>query len=218
MSFPLVPSDQVMNAISWTVIHSFWQASLIAIFLHFFLRSQPSRNSHIRYQAAALALFGILLSSLITFIFYLSPTPGDAIIATLTTADDRVSSLAEFIGGSMDNLVHEQAHIVSLIWVTGVILFSVRLIAGLGYIQMLRSQYLPLEDPGLQKLLGRLGKSLQLRKSVYLGESRYVKSPLTFGHIKPIILFPVVWLRTCHRNRLKPFWLMNWLTSFAMTI
>lgn len=191
MNFPFVPSDQVLTAISWTVIHSIWQASIIAAILFYFLRSQTSRNSHIRYQGSALALFATLIVSLVTFIFYLSPSPDEVPITTYFIGEEQVRSLAALFFGNIDQLVYEHAHIVSLIWATGVLLFSLRLIAGLGYIHFLRSQFHNIDNPELHAIFRRLKKSLQLKKKVYLGESSYVKSPLTFGHLKPIILFPV---------------------------
>ena len=184
-------SDAVVEAISWTVIHSIWQGTLLAAALHLFLRSQPSQNSKARYEASAFSLFLLLMISIVTFLFHLESNAIRVWEMTLLPHQEISESVSQTFGSIVDSIVTNHASFVTLIWSVGVVIFCVRLLFGYTYIQWLRSTSLPLHDHNLMKVFAKLKYKVSLNKSVALFESRFVNTPITFGHIKPIILFPV---------------------------
>jgi beta-lactamase regulating signal transducer with metallopeptidase domain len=77
-----------------------------------------------------------------------------------------------------------------LIWLCGAILFNLRVIAGLAYLDRLRSNAKPL--PGeWSDLLQQISRRLGISRMIELAESPSVNAPIIIGFIKPVILVPV---------------------------
>ena len=63
-------SKEFQYAMGWTVIHSLWQATFIAILSGVVMIVLRKKTAQTRYIVHNFALYGVLLASIVTFSFY----------------------------------------------------------------------------------------------------------------------------------------------------
>ena len=107
------------------------------------------------------------------------------------------------VSGSFDadwhTLLEAQYPLVVALWCVGLGLFSLRFAWGLYSVYSLKNKATTLYSDFLQEKMQVFAAILGIRRTVRLLESSAVKAPLTFGHLKPIILVPLGWV-----NQLSP--------------
>ncbi len=190
-------SDSFIEAFGWTVLHSLWQATLIAIITGFLLLACRKKSARTRYNIAAFGLFSIFIAAFGTF-WYLYQSSFSApltagISANLAAAVEGIEleaiSAASVQG--FQNYFNEHLPLIVTLWLMGAVIFFLRLLGGLIYIQHLRHHCIKIMDNIWLDTLSSLSKKLPGDKFVALAESKLVKVPLVIGHLKPLILFPI---------------------------
>ncbi len=200
--YDLIP-EEFIKAIGWTIFHSLWQGGVIAILLGGVLLMTKSNNSRLRYILSASALFFMFGISITTFLrvynsnseisslltentpeFSLSPKVIDEDAASLVNSDPNiVDTIKSFFAGHMPLIV--------TFWLFGFLVFSLRFVGGVVHVQKLRNEGIKtLENSWIHRLRELSGK-FGLNKLVQIFESSRVKSPITIGYLKPIILLPI---------------------------
>ena len=191
-------SEELIYALGWTVIHSFWQAMLLALglaALHYFLRK---RSAHLRYLTAYATIFLVLFSSIYTFIqLYSGPTAAEGVNLTLyATTNPSLGGLQEanmWISFKQQFFTYFENHmpLIVSIWLIGASFFMLRMFGGLLEIHFLKNRHIdPLSDYWQNKLSG-IASKMGLQKKVALLESAQVKVPMIIGYLRPVILMPV---------------------------
>jgi Zn-dependent protease with chaperone function len=192
-----------VKALSWTLLHLIWQASVLAALFRLFLFLTKNSSALLRYRTGMFTLGAIVILALTTFVYYYlgQPLAGPArVFSTLPTgADTSMPLLAE-----ADPPVAEFGRILYLlrggerylpllvvIWLAGLVVMSIRLTGGLLYVQQLKTSHIrPLPD-SWQARINELAEQLHLSRRVQLAESAQVRVPITIGYIRPVILLPV---------------------------
>src|SRR5262245_44950563 len=201
-----------IEVLGWTLIHFTWQGTLIALSLAGVLRILRGSSTNTRYAAACVAL--LLMSSLPLFtitIISSSTTdktasgPPPQFVAQPASQPQPVEIEPTIVPTQTDIasasprpwLYIRPAHIrpllpwMILIWLLGVVFFSVRLAGGWLYTQRLKSYGTrPLEE-GWEQTLRRLCDRLRAPRPARLLESALVKVPMVIGWLRPVILLPV---------------------------
>jgi beta-lactamase regulating signal transducer with metallopeptidase domain len=176
-----------MKALGWTFVHSIWQIALIGLLLFIVLRMVPGRSAHVRYTISSLALWLIVVASLSTFIIMLpedhaiTTMPGAMYFMTVNESQSTLQQLSQWLELRMPMML--------TIWLGGVSLLMLRLVLSLGFVHHMRYESFPEED--LQQTLNTIIARIRLKIKATVSESYLIKSPVTIGHIKPLILFPV---------------------------
>ncbi len=198
-------SNQLTEAIGWTLAHSLWQGSLIAIACAIALSLLNQASAKTRYTLGLGALALLILSSTLTFGYYWQHTA-----CTTSYAEPIAQKILQLPEGNttFNNLFTESAsedislhvfkeyfqeHLPLVVtgWLLGVLLFSLRLIGGFALMQRLKYyRNYPAPHPW-QAILHELAEKLQIRRKVKLLESAMVNSPMVIGNFKPIILIPI---------------------------
>ena len=189
-------SENLISAIGWTIIHSLWQGAAAALGLAsvmFFLRRSGSRT---RYLVGVMALMLVLVMSMVTFVSIYQPgMPG--ITAAGENGSQSVLTGAAEIQGNVTlamffkNYFNRHLPLVVTIWMLGVLVLVLRLSGGYLYNQRLKfHRNRPLPN-SWQNRLETLCRLTGMRKPISLVESALVKIPMTIGHLKPVILFPL---------------------------
>jgi beta-lactamase regulating signal transducer with metallopeptidase domain len=212
-------SDNLDYALGWMVIHSLWQATLIALIsgvLMLFLRKKAAKT---RYIVANVALMCVLVASAVTFCLYydfsndegtITFTPavesglfdGQNIESTLaqinpqspilnpnSTLKPQSSNLLSVEG--FKDYFNRNLPMILVFWVLGVALFMLRLLGGLSYIYYLKNRMNFPADEYWVTLIEDLSERAGLKKGVELVESAMVRTPMVVGFLKPMILFPM---------------------------
>ncbi len=205
-------TENLNYALGWMVLHSFWQATLVAFvvgILNILLRKQ---SAQLRYWVSNVSLLLILGMSIATFCYHydftkepkqvvfvpLNSETQAQVVATIQGINNVANQSPLSIEAFKDYFNHNLPLIVTF-WILGVALFMLKLLGGLSYIFYLKKHMnFPTDEywkDMMEKLSNRAGNS----KSIELVESALVKTPLVVGYFKPMILFPMGII-----NRLSP--------------
>jgi beta-lactamase regulating signal transducer with metallopeptidase domain len=180
--------------LGWTLLHFVWQGALVSI-LFAAVRGLLGRSlsANARYILACLALGAMVLAPVATFgiLASLDP-PSGALLAGSPSAAAGLSAAPESSWRLASASVWQRTlPWLVMAWLSGVVLFSVRLIGGwfraarLGTVQSRQA-------PGpwqrtLDRLIGRMGVGIPVRLLV----SSLVEVPTVVGWLRPVILVPV---------------------------
>ena len=204
-------SENLDYALGWMVVHSLWQATLIAFIAGALNIALRKRSARVRYVVSNISLFMVLAMSVATFCYHYDfskeptqvrfiPTSENALLQVLLEAANPQSEIVTplSIEGFKTYFDHNLPLIVT-IWLLGVAIFMLRLLGGVSYIYYLKSRMNFPTDEYWGDMMARLAKQAGIKKSVELVESALVRTPMVIGHLKPMILFPMGVI-----NRLAP--------------
>lgn len=187
-------SEELLYALGWTVIHSLWQAVVVAVVMALVLLGLQKRSAHLRYIFANFSLGLVLGWAVYTFWDMYE-------LAKITAANEIHFSGSLFATaeiGFLDGFFHhftnyfnEHLPLIVLIWLLGFAFFMLRMVGGLIYIQHLKNRHNQILPAFWQEKLHKLAAQIPVRKSIGLVESALVKVPMVIGYFKPIILMPM---------------------------
>lgn len=172
--------------LGWTLIHSLWQGTLVALILLALLRLIPRRYANARYGLAGLALAACVALPVLTF-WHLRPA-----LLAVPGEPGRLASWAASAEASRDWRAYVAPVLpwLSQLWLLGVLLLTAKL--GLEYAQvraLVRRQVRP-APAALQQLCAGLAEALGVRSAWRLLESAEVDVPMVVGWLKPVVLLP----------------------------
>ena len=197
--FGLLPAP-VMNALGWTVLHSLWQGALVALLLAFLMLALQRQKAQVRYAAAVIAQLTVLAAALTTFVLSLR---GDNETSVLIAAPLTMAQVQETLSRAVTETPWEtwqqqftlyfdrHLPLIVTLWLTGVLVFSLRLLGAWAYVRRLAQVSLFPVEASWTPRLQRLADRLKVSAPVALFESALVQAPLVIGHFKPVILVPL---------------------------
>lgn len=205
----LLQSD-LIAALGWAIIHSFWQGLLIVFLLTAVLLVLPKQSGRRRYLAAYVSLSLLMLCYFATFFWALLQQPTTTAPVGMsevfpTTAPPSVSEAITTIAVEENywqlcrNFIEGNLSFIAMIWLVGVLFLSLKFLAELAYIQRLKYQPGQPANASHQELLNRLSQRMGLNKFVELKENLRIGGPMVIGFLKPVILVPFGLI-----NRLSP--------------
>lgn len=192
MHSPFFLSDSVVQALGWTLVHTLWQGTAIALVLWFALPRLSSARQ--RYRVAYGALMGLALMASVTFAWVYAPAQpqqSGTVVALVGEAGAELipvsPDLPEWIAGKLEGY-HP---VIVAVWLSGFLFFLLRLAAGLHYVHRLRRRQTQAAPAVWQERLHELATRLGVSHPVVLLESALVRVPMALGFFKPLILLPV---------------------------
>ena len=184
----------LVEALGHTLLHSLWQGALLAAGLWYALRLLPEAQAARRHRYALAAALALLPAALLTFWWVYAPTAMPTSIAELPTGALLPVAAADAGNVAAPTLLNRLSGAVPYLgyaWLTGCLLFSLRILGGWWHQHRLRTVgAAPLNaywQAELRRIAGRLG----VRNVVTLSASTQVKSPLLLGWLRPLILLPI---------------------------
>lgn len=191
-------SSAFVESIAWTIVHSFWQATLITLCALVLLRLWPTTNPNKRYWLFMGALSSVFLLSCLTF-FRLYQPENEVQIQWIDTSGTAITAVEQVVGSakasayfSFDlSLVDPYLPLIFGFWLFGVAIFGLRMIGSVFYLQFLSNHAAFELDQVWKERLAQLKQQLKLQTTVKLRESFYITSPMVIGFIQPLILLPI---------------------------
>jgi GWxTD domain-containing protein len=177
------------TAITWALIHSLWQATLLALFL--VSVRFATRSPQLRYAAGLAVLACTLASFGATLLLFLPTEKLVANPAAITAPSPillEVASKVRYVAakGGLDDLTPYIAYC----WLIGVCLSHVWQLAGMVSVWRLRRRGVwPAGDVWARQLT-QLCHRLRVSRPVTLLESVMINAPVVIGHLRPVILVP----------------------------
>lgn len=187
--------------LGWALFHSLWQSFLIYSLLKTIQELFPSLNPKINYGlgliflASVFLLFWTGIYNEYSAHVKTSPDMGEYVYKTEKLSKIQVIPLKK--SGTIfhfweSNSIQLGFSIWGLIYIICVIGMGLRLAQSLFFIERLKNPknlYFPENE--LRELFNNLKKRIPFPPEAKLWLSQAITSPITFGYIKPIILFPI---------------------------
>ena len=214
-------SPQILDAIGAALLHSIWQIALIAGALALALYLLRNAAPSLRYAVctAALALMAMLPLATGVQLYITEALPLMNHSASLTTGtaipNTQIPNTqipgaqipgAQISGTQTPKFLHFLAPlrpIAALLWLLGVVFFSIRLAGGLFMIARLRRHSTQISDGPIDAtyrgLLDRMGLAAPARLHV----SPDTDQPMLVGWVKPVILLPASMLTGIHPGHVE---------------
>ncbi len=204
------------EALGWTLLHSLWQATLVAV-VFYLIRPLIRHRPVPMYIGALSALLLVLGWSAYTFTDLYTPhAVSDHATVTYPTLASPPAAVAPALSEPVPVArpsglswiatgvawIDRYISFVAMAWLLGTLLLSARLAGGLWYVQRLRhDRVYPVRawDATASSLAARLG----IRRPVTLLASGRAKVPMVVGHLKPILLVPVALLSSLPPEQLE---------------
>lgn len=208
-------------ALSWTIIDSLWQFLIIALVLRLLFVVVSRQQAILRYHlsfAALLLCVGWWLSNLsfhyVEFqnnsletmvkanvfpssssdaqsINYPVISPNSETLNIELTNQTIASKSANTTQIAFIRWINQHKEWFFLLWTVGIILLSVRFLNSWLQLKKLRTKGIQPIDNQWQSTARLLQKKLGISKKITVMLSSFVDEPITFGHLKPIILIPI---------------------------
>ncbi len=163
------------RALGWTMLHSIWQATLIAVLTGILLLVLRRHSAQVRYIVANLALLAVLLTSVATFSYYLrsaSPVAGAGVVVQQTVSPaspDRAASFQPTTTRTSAPIMAENntpkgfhayftehLPLIVALWFLGMTVFLCRLLGGISRVYYLRHRMNFPADPYWADVLNKL--------------------------------------------------------------
>jgi beta-lactamase regulating signal transducer with metallopeptidase domain len=193
------------EAIGWALLHLLWQGLLVAAILAATLALLSKQSANARYLAScgALALL-VVLGAATAYQSYegsgeLGVGSGSEVkFAPISVFNPTSESLGSHTPRPTPHPLIEftKSHLpqIVLIWLTGVLLLSVRLLFGWLRAHSIAKRNASEAAPEWQRAAARLARALELRRVVQLLESAAVEVPTVIGWLRPVVLLPAATL------------------------
>ncbi len=204
------------EALGWTLLHSLWQATLVAAvfcLIRPLIRHRPTQV----YVGALGALLIVLGWSLYTFVdvytLESAPTRPAVIHPALSIPPATASpAVTESVPSAQSPdwswvavgvaWIDPYINFVTVAWLTGMVILSARLTGGLWYLERLR-HHRACPATAWEVTVATLATRLGIRRPVTLLASSQAKVPMVIGHLKPIILLPVALLSSLPAEQIE---------------
>lgn len=199
-------SNELILSLGWTLLHSLWQIGLLGLGTLGLERLLRPYSAQVRHQLLLFMLVGMVLICAFTLfqewryfaqIQQLAPNFQEGAGQT----NPLVLSLKP------NPLLHEPASLPFLLrckiwveqhlfwivalWLLGMLYFSMRFSWNYWALQELRKRGFAVKDPTFLKSMVRIQQGLRLRKGVRFYLHPTLRSPLTFGYFRPVVLLPL---------------------------
>lgn len=193
-------NSRFLDALGFTLVDSLWQGLIVLAVAFLGLVVMKKAPARMRHNFLLVCILALPLGGVYSFNQHLilSTEVVDNLMASETIGPN-TSELNLFNNepSTVSQLQMEtfwlanKAHWIGLLWMTGLVLVSLRGIGGMLYLKRLKLKATEVQQPEIIRLLKDLSADFGLRTAVLIKESSKVMSPLVSGYFKPIILFPL---------------------------
>lgn len=241
--YELIPVN-IIEAIGWTIFHSLWQGALISIVLGIAILLIDNKSAKYRYALSVTSLLLLLISCTITFVKVYHPEsaaflPAAEVVSSTSNSSPLINDLnvVPETKSSLTNIMNEAQKyfynhlpLVVTFWFAGLLIFSLRFIGGVIYIQRLKTQGIFPLAKNMEKCIPDLIAKANIKRTIQVMESALVKVPLAIGYLKPVILFPLGMISGLPQNQVEAIiaheiahikrydYIINFLQTFTETV
>jgi beta-lactamase regulating signal transducer with metallopeptidase domain len=200
-------NDTLILSLGWTLLHSLWQIGLLGLCTLGLERLLRTYSAQLRHQVFLLMLGGMVLACGYTLFLewrYFAEVPH---LAPSLATDFSSNSVNTIYTHSIDSgqtpvpflqrckwWIESHLYWLVGIWVLGTAFFSLRFAWNYLALTVLRRKSSSIVDPRVLQLIEQVKTSLGLRQKIGFYSSSTLSSPLTFGHLFPVVILPAALL------------------------
>ena len=199
----LLAAQSLAELLGWTILHSIWQITLIALVLRLLLSWTSKYDATIRYALSISALFLATFWSAPTFIGELnqvtftanqainSSSEGNNTIEISTTAITfSPSSYLKKVEVQAAKLIAPMMPFLAIFWFIGILFFASRILVGLFQLHHFSNNGIQLLPSSWDTRLLKLKHLSGIHRPIRVRLSNLVETPITYRFVRPIILLP----------------------------
>ena len=202
-----VLSDDFIRALGWTLIHSLWQGAVVALLYGATMLVLKKASSRLRYRLSLIALMIIPVMFLLTFISIYPEkeaiTTSNAETISVITGPVDAELIKTYLteghpAGFFKDLFYtsilyfeKYMPLFVLLWMMGLMVFSIRFLGGLAYTQRLKHHKTYAVSKEWELHLKQISQKMKVSRPVKMVESAIIKMPMVIGFFKPVILMPL---------------------------
>lgn len=198
-----VYTNHLIQAFCWTLVHSLWQAIILAIVAGIIILLTRKSKAALRYNLLITSLIIYILG--ISFSFYIQIESNFPTLLNLETNPilgytGNISNLntpankTRFIGyltSGITRFCNNYANYIVFVWLLFIIYRSIYLVKGYRSIKKLKTNCLVSAGELWGNRINELCTNLSIQKTVHIFQSQLVKVPMVIGYFKPLILIPI---------------------------
>lgn len=207
----IMPNENVLKAISWTLIHSVWQGLILAIFAGLVIVFTRKSKAIVRYNI----LSGLFLMFILGVGFTLNyeyqqetalVSEGAITGSMVLEFKNVMTSPTEITPDYLQEIriyLNEHATTIAAIWF---LIFTIKcfgVFKNLTNVYRIRNYKVHNPSEYWNNRVADLSKKLNIKKHIVLLESQLVKVPSVTGFFKPIILIPVGLLSNLPQDQIE---------------
>ena len=223
-----------LQALGYAIANSLWQIALLWL-IAILVNSLVKSSSHIRYVTALSAQIAGFAWFVTTLQFYYHHCLAASAEAEQALLQNATAYTQDFLTGN-DHLLsfivraEETLPYLSVAYLLLLMILIVKCLRNFRYTKQLATVGLQQADVKWQSFVNEMADRLDIMQDVKIYLSSLAKSPLTIGHIKPIILLPVASINHLSTEQLEAVllhelahikradYVINILVSFAEII
>lgn len=192
----LIP-EQYFLALGWMIVHAIWQVAGVGLLLWLSLWIFDKKSAAFKYRLSLAALFLITTLAIGTFVyaFPTGQTSNGTVLANIDLLQNQAIAVADNYMPASDwwllaRRIENWIPTLVQVWFLGAVLFLFRFATSLADIRTLKIQrHQRVEARWADFLKGKM-EMLGITNKIHLLQSQVIDMPMTFGHLKPIILLP----------------------------
>lgn len=178
----------VVEALGWSLIHSLWECSVIALLLALF--NLCCRGARARYAAGCLAMLLMFAAPLVTFLSAFETHEAMQAIESSAVSTAPLPAPADPPAGRLPSSEPPFLEITVWLWLSGVVAMSAWSTGGWVMAQRLKRRGTTLVPDIWRERLASLASSMRVRAKVRLQQSIVAQAPTVIGWLRPVILVP----------------------------
>jgi beta-lactamase regulating signal transducer with metallopeptidase domain len=193
-------AERVVQALCWTLIHSLWQAFILAITAAVFVQAARKAKPQTRYNILLL-LFSIqILLSAATFCV-LSTTQHSAVTGYTGSFQGHfaeqivpAAAVARATAGPFSGFgafLSGHALLIVDCWLLIMVLLSGKMLIGVLYVRKIRGTDVIPVNAYWDQYIANMAKSAKIKTAVRMVQSGLIRVPMVTGFLKPIIMLPI---------------------------
>lgn len=194
--------------LGWTLIHSFWQLTVLAVIFYFLMVMCKQSRPAIRYLLSLFFMIASVSLTGLTFLIlhskYAIPTAMSQMAAPSITTINSAEDASVSTGFWQATIAYLESNITSLtyMYMIGLVLLLVRMI--ISYMKLNRLKYQSETIPDKQlNFLPDLIKNMNLNRSVDIRSTVNSDMPMVIGSLQPVVLIPLSLLSSTSPGILK---------------
>lgn len=178
------------HALGWSITHSLWQASIWFIIYSIYTMFNPQLTAKAKHNAAFATQISIFISFIFTFIYFYQL--GNQSIDLRNIRAEDFKNIVGQISDEQFRFENLLPYVVSG-YLLGFIVQILLLTNSLLRLRTIKYKGLDSIPENWNKVYERAKQKLDVRQPVGLFLSKNISVPITLGHIKPFILFPIAY-------------------------
>ncbi len=203
-------SIHTLQSLGLAIMHSLWQIGLIIFLYFYFILIRKRLSVNVKYTLGLISFAIILISFIFTFhiirdinSYSLPVNSGNSVLnisngnILLDVAENEAveahdnARLHDFNYYKIRRVVNQIAGTIGAVWILGLIFFLFQKILAYYKLKSIKNNKYNIRSKKWDRILNEISSKLNLRRNVNFLFSPYVNSPLSFGFLKPVILFPL---------------------------